>query len=128
MVSIKYIDDEFHKELTGKSNLKIMENLIYLDKKLTEKGHAKSVRIRYVVVPQLTDSPEHTKQLIRFLRSIKNLEAFEPLPYISFGKYKWVNLFGKYELDEIPDASIDDLSPYYTQAHEAKINVIQREI
>ena len=47
MVSIKHMDDEVHKELTGSSNKLIFENVQYLDSLLKDKR----LRIRFLVIP-----------------------------------------------------------------------------
>ena len=126
MFSLKYIDDDVHKELTGKSNKRIFENLLYLDDLLSSKDS--KIRIRYVVVPGLTDFPDHTSQVIQFVSRIKNLEAFEPLPYVSFGRQKWVEIYGRYPLDQVREATAEDMKPFYNQAEAAGINVITREM
>jgi len=42
------------------------------------------------------------------VQNLKNLEAVEVLAYGSHGKYKWIDLFGKYELEGVPDATEKD--------------------
>jgi len=110
MISLKHMDNKKQIELTGKSNIKIHENIKYLDGLLSKQivKQAK-IRIRYVVMPGLYDDEVHIKQLARFIKNIKNLEIFEPLKYTSLGAYKWKELFGKYELEDIRDATDKDI-------------------
>lgn len=113
MVSLKHMDNDKHIELTGQGNVKIHENIKYLDEQLSVSGIVKAkIRIRYVVIPGLHDDEVHIKQISRFVGNIRNLEAFEPLKYTSMGAYKWKELFGKYELEDIPDATDKDIERF----------------
>lgn len=109
MVSLKYMDDQKHVEITGRSNRAILENLKYLDQKLNEKGKKESLRIRYVVVPGLTDDIPNANEMARYLSNFRSLESIELLPYVTMGKYKWLQLYGNYELEGIPEASEEHL-------------------
>ena len=107
MISLKHMDNDKMIELTGKGNERIFENIKYLDQKLT--GTTGKIRFRYVVMPGLYDDEVHIKQIGRFVNNVRNLEKLELLKYTSMGKFKWLELFGKYELEEIPDATNDDI-------------------
>lgn len=109
MVSLKHMDDAKHTDLTGKSNRTIHENLMKLDQMISEGGSRSRIRIRFVVIPGMTDDKAHIEALGSYVSRLKNLELLELLPYVSMGAYKWVELFGKYELDSIEDASTQDV-------------------
>lgn len=96
MVSLKHMDNEKHKWLTGVENTRIQENLKYLDKKLNSK---KVLRIRFVVIPGITDDEEHIRKIGEFLKDFTSLDVVELLPYGEHGKFRWIELFGKYELE-----------------------------
>lgn len=128
MVSLKHMDDTIHQELTGKPNILIHKNLQYLDKQLTQmrledKATAK-IRIRYVVIPGLHGNEVHLKQMGRLVSHIKNIEVFELLPYVSMGEYKWVELFGEYELAGTPNASSEDIARVTGYLKEFRLPVV----
>lgn len=108
MCSVKHTDDRQHKALTGTSNKKILQNLTYLDDKISKSNSASQIRIRFLIIPGLTDSKENVEKTAEITKSLKNLEAAEVLAYGSHGKYKWIELFGKYELEGVPDATEKD--------------------
>ncbi len=66
---------------------------------LSEKGV--SVWIRRVIVPGLTDGEDDLKKTGEFIRSLKNVERVEILPYHDFGVEKWRNLGLKYPLEGV---------------------------
>lgn len=110
MVSLKHLDNMKHKKITGKPNKLILDNLKSLDEEISKNENINSkIRIRFVVVPNLTDDEPHAKQLGELCSQIKNIDSLELLPYVSMGRYKWIEIFGKYSLEDTPDASHDDL-------------------
>jgi pyruvate formate lyase activating enzyme len=110
MLSIKHMDEQAHVNLTGASNRKILENILFLDKILSEqKENQAQIRIRFLVIPGMTDDKDHIKKLGEFVTQIKNLECLEILPYGSHGKHKWIELFGSYLLQHVRDATKEDV-------------------
>jgi pyruvate formate lyase activating enzyme len=101
MVSIKHMDDEFHKQLTGVSNVQIQKNIELLDSLLT----TKSLRIRYLLVPGITDHETNLTAMAHKLSQLKHLESLEILSYSDIGKFKWIELFGKYPLEGTPETT-----------------------
>lgn len=99
MLDIKHIDNEKHKILTGKPNTNILDFAKYLSEK------NKKTRIRYVLVPTLTDSETDLISLGKFLKELKSLEKIEVLPYHTLGKVKYEALEISYPLENIPEAT-----------------------
>ncbi len=97
MVSIKHMDDIIHKNLTGPGNKKILENIIILDELLT--NSSQQFRIRFLVIPGITDGKENIVALGEFLSKLKSNILVELLAYKEYGKYKWIELFGQYKLE-----------------------------
>jgi pyruvate formate lyase activating enzyme len=95
MVSIKHMDDEVHKELTGSSNKLILENIKYLDSQLKDNR----LRIRFLVIPGITDNQTHVEMLGKFVENLKHLDVMELLKYGEHGKYKWEEIYGHYPLE-----------------------------
>ena len=102
MLDIKHIDDKNHRELTGHSNKNILEFAKYID----EKGIP--LRIRHVVVPEVTLNEKYLSELGSFLKGFSNIEKIETLPYHSMARHKYKELNMDYPMGDIPDASKDD--------------------
>ncbi len=109
MISVKEMHSDRHKRLTSVSNEKIQENIKYVDSEITKRGLSSKIRIRFVVIPTLTDQEDTIRKLGVFASSLKNLDCIELLPYTSLGKHKWIENFGSYPLEGIEDASKDDI-------------------
>lgn len=109
MISIKEFDTHKHSDLTGVKNELIISNLNHLDAYITKHNLKSKIRIRYVIIPGVTDSREYIHNLGKLALTIKNLEFLELLPYTSLGKHKWIELFESYELEGIPDATTTNI-------------------
>lgn len=94
MLDIKDINEEKHKELTKWTNSNILEMAKYLS------DHGKSMWIRHVLVPGLTDDEGDLIKTKEFIDSLKTVERVEILPYHTLGLGKWDNLNIDYPLKE----------------------------
>jgi pyruvate formate lyase activating enzyme len=65
----------------------------------------KPVWVRYVLVPGLTDNPEHIRAVARFVAPMRNVEWVEVLPFHQMGAFKWRALELDYKLGDTPPAS-----------------------
>lgn len=95
ILDIKQIDNERHKELTGRTNTNILQLAQYLS------DNNKEMWIRHVLIPGYTDNEKDLKELGEFVRTLKTVSKFEILPYHSLGVPKWEKLGKKYELKEV---------------------------
>ena len=93
LLDIKEINPDQHKIVTGHSNKTILACAEYL----SEIG--KPVWIRHVLVPGLTDRDEDLKALGEYVKTLKNVERFEVLPYHNLGEFKWRELGKPYPLE-----------------------------
>ena len=103
LLDIKHIDDEKCKDLVGRSNKLELEFAKYLS------DNNIPVWIRQVLIPGYTDSEEDLLKLKDFLSTLNNVEKVEFLPYHSMGKFKWKELGFKYELEDVRDATSEDV-------------------
>lgn len=103
ILDIKHIDDEKAKELTGFSNKNNLEFAKYLS------NINISMWIRQVLVPGYTDDKFDLQKLKKFIDSLNNVEKVEILPYHNLGKYKWEEIEGKYEFENISSPSDEDI-------------------
>ena len=95
LLDIKHIDEEQHQILTGQTN----RNILAMAKELSELG--KPVWIRHVLVPERNDKDEYLQRLADFIKTLKNVERVEVLPYHTLGIFKWENLGLEYPLEGI---------------------------
>jgi pyruvate formate lyase activating enzyme len=105
LFSLKAASARLHKRLTlADSSEDILRNLRYI-------ASRKSVTLRYVVIPGVSDTESEITQLIDLLRSIKARELkVDLLPYHVMGVYKWGNLGMEYRLEGISPASTENVS------------------
>ena len=99
MLDIKSIDAHLHMKLTGAHNRSVLAFAKYL------KDNGKKMRIRYVLVPTLTDNTEHLIALGKFLSDFDNIEKIEVLPYHTMGIPKYEALGIDYPLKGVDNAT-----------------------
>ncbi|MCI9063648.1 MAG: pyruvate formate lyase-activating protein [Clostridia bacterium] len=104
LLDIKHIDNKKCKDLVGVSNERELDFARYLS------DHQKRIWIRQVLIPGLTDNTDDLLKLKNFINSLNTVDKIEILPYHTMGKYKWNNLGLKYELEDIPNATQDDVN------------------
>ena len=95
ILDMKEMDPERHKALTGQDNRNILAFARYLS------AHKKTMWIRHVLVPGLTDSRESLEALYDFIRELKSVERVEILPYHTMGVHKWEALGIPYSLKNV---------------------------
>lgn len=92
MLDIKEIDLEKHRSLTSQPN----DNILAMARWLSDNG--KSMWLRHVLVPGVTDDEESLKRTAAFIRTLKGVKRVENLPYHSLGEVKYQNLGIPYSL------------------------------
>ena len=103
LLDIKHINPEKAEKLVGFSNEKELDFARYLS------YNRKHMWIRQVLVPGYTDDKEDLLKLKEFIDTLKTVDKVEILPYHSMGKYKWKELGFKYELEDVRDATEEDV-------------------
>ena len=103
LLDIKHIDSEKCKKLVGVSN----EMELNFAQILSNCG--KHMWIRQVLIPGITDDKTDLKKLKNFIKTLNNVDKIEVLPYHTMGKYKWSELGYEYELEEIKEATEEDI-------------------
>lgn len=104
LLDIKCINDDICKELTGVSNKQELEFARYLS------DHNKPIWIRQVLIPSITDKEEDLLKLKEFIKSLKTVSNVEVLGYHDIGKFKWHEMGLQYELEHIPNATLEDVN------------------
>lgn len=103
LLDIKHINDEKCKNLVGKSNKLELEFAKYLS------DNNIPIWIRQVLIPGYTDDERDLLKLKKFISTLKTVEKIELLPYHDMGKYKWKNLGSQYELENVRNATDEDI-------------------
>jgi pyruvate formate lyase activating enzyme len=101
MLDIKHIDDSEHKKLTGHTNKNILEFARYLSENNIP------MWVRHVVVPGITFDEYYLSELGKFLKTLKNVEALDVLPYHDMAKGKYKGLGLDYPLGDTPPLTKD---------------------
>ena len=104
LLDIKCINDDICKDLVGVSNKLELEFAKYLS------DINKDVWIRQVLVPGITDHEEDLLKLKEFLSTLNNVKKVEILAYHDLGRFKWENLGCNYELEDVPNATTEDVA------------------
>ena len=96
LLDIKEINDNGTKIVTSHTNKTILACAKYLS------DIGKPVWIRHVLVPGLTDRDDDLIELEKkFVKTLKNVDKFEILPYHTMGEFKWRELGIPYKLEGV---------------------------
>ena len=101
LFDIKHIREDEHRKLTKFSNSNILDCARYLS------DIQKPVWIRHVLVPGLTDRDDDLIELGKFVKTLKNVDKFEILPYHTMGEFKWRELGIPYKLEGVKPPTAD---------------------
>lgn len=104
MLDLKHIDSKDHKDLTGFGN----ENILDLAQYLSEKNEP--VWIRHVLVPGINDDDFSLNKLHKFIKTLKNVQRVEILPYHNLGEFKYEDLGIKYPLAGLRSPSRESIA------------------
>lgn len=101
LYDLKHLDDERHRRVTGSSNVQILANLKTLADRHSD------VIVRFPLIPNLNDDPDHVARLGRFVASL-GLSRIDVLPYHRAGSGKYPALGRDYTL-AATEPPVDDL-------------------
>jgi pyruvate formate lyase activating enzyme len=113
LLDLKQMDEEGHKDLTGKTNT----NILKMARWLSDNG--KSMWIRHVLVPDITDDEGDLKAMHEFISSLKTVERVEVLPYHTLGLAKWVSMKMDYPLDGVKTPTKEQIETAEALLHTA---------
>ncbi len=91
LFDVKLIDDERHRQVTGASNARVLDNL----RQLAADG--RNIRVRFPLVPGINDRPDDVAALGRLVKSL-GLRRVDVLPYHRAGIAKYERLNADYLL------------------------------
>ncbi len=100
---IKWINPQLHEKITWTSNLTSLDFIRYIDEQWM------NYRIRYVVVPWLTDNETDIKNLWKFIKTLENFQKINLLKYHTMALEKREQLWWDYPLKWVPAAEDKDI-------------------
>jgi pyruvate formate lyase activating enzyme len=103
MLDIKSFDDETYARIASAPR----QRMIDFARRLAESG--KTVWMSIVLIPGLTDVPEHLQALASFARDLGNVKRIDVRPFHQMGREKWHNLRLNYALENTPVPTADQI-------------------
>ena len=97
LYDIKAMNEEIHKEYTGVTNTRILENLIKLLKSDVD------VWVRIPVISGVNDTEDEMQKIKSFFDINSYPEKVELLPYHAMGEHKYASLGKSIEKFDVPD-------------------------
>jgi pyruvate formate lyase activating enzyme len=103
LLDLKMWDPDRHRLLTGMDNAPVLD----FARRLAERK--RSIWVRFVLVPGLSDDTENIANIARFAASLGNVERVDVLPFHQMGRFKWKELKLNYTLDDVQPPSVDTI-------------------
>ncbi|HSE18678.1 MAG TPA: pyruvate formate-lyase-activating protein [Pyrinomonadaceae bacterium] len=99
LLDIKAWDPARHRHLTGKE---IGPTLDFANRLAQNR---RTIWLRYVLVPGLTDDESDIWQIAAFAAGLRNVERVDVLPFHQLGRHKWKKLGLDYQLEDVEPPS-----------------------
>ncbi len=96
LLDLKHTDEKGYLDICGAADL---TELRLFEEALNQSSS--KVWVRHVVIPDITDSAEHIRNIYQKAETFKNLEKVELLPYHTMGEMKYRELGIKYPLEGV---------------------------
>lgn len=103
LADIKHMENTLSRYITGAGNSANLRNLELINRE------GIPVWIRYVIVPGITDQPEHLQAMATLAGSLSSVNRIDLLPYHALGAHKWELLGLDYELADIDPPSPEQM-------------------
>ena len=105
LMDIKHMNQEKHKEFTGRANGLMLENA----RKVALYGKTRLV-IRVPVIPTFNDSVEEIQAIARFAASLPGVNKIHLLPYHRLGQDKYEGLGRPYLMEGILPPTAEEMN------------------
>ena len=96
LLDIKHVNPDKHREFTGKSNERMLENA----RKIAASGQTE-LTVRVPVVPTFNATAEEIAAIAEFTKTLPNVKALHLLPYHRLGQDKYAGLGRDYTMAHI---------------------------
>ncbi len=115
----KHLDNETHIKHTGVSNVRILENLRFLN------AINKHIVVQVALIPGLNDSDENLNAVFNLVKSLPAVEGLSLLSYHTLGVSKYRNTGRDYQLPDLAQASLDYLHEKMAYAEAHGVNLVR---
>lgn len=105
LCDIKHVDDEKHKEYTGRSNRIILDNI----RKIGMSGT--NLAIRVPVIPGFNNTEREIEMIAGYAATIPGVKKLHLLPYHRLGEAKYTGLGKEYELSGVEPVKSAEMEP-----------------
>jgi pyruvate formate lyase activating enzyme len=116
---IKHINDEIHRQLTGRSNQDILTNLRYIN------GQGKQIILQVPLIPGLNDSEDNLSSILLLAKELTNVVGVSLLTYHTLGISKYERLGRKYAAQNLTMPTGDYLQKRMSWAEQFNVPLIQ---
>lgn len=117
MLDVKHMTEEGYQHITGMKNHQTTFNFAEY-----REQSKKTMWLRYVLIPGVTDNPELLKKLGERFKNFKSIEKLEIQPYHKLGVHKWEALGWDYQLKDAREntkteleKAVNLLYPYFKE-------------
>jgi pyruvate formate lyase activating enzyme len=100
LLDLKSWDPELHRRITGQEVGPVLD----FARRLA--GRKKTIWLRFVLVPGLSDDPENVGKIAKFAADLGNVQRVDVLPFHQMGRFKWKELKLNYTLDDVQPPTI----------------------
>ncbi len=107
-MDIKHMNSEKHQVWTGMENVKILNNIKYVDELVGTYGN--KLFIRVPVIPGFNDQLKEIEEIAHFVAGCRNIKGMELLPYHKLGRGKYYSLGRAYLLEDIVAPSAEHMA------------------
>lgn len=107
LLDLKQMNREKHISLTSQSNDRILKFAEWLS------DIGKTIWVRFVLVPGLTDAHGDLLELGKFIGKLNGIERVDILPYHRMGVFKWQQLGKQYPLEGVPTPTDQEVKRAY---------------
>lgn len=104
MLDIKHMTENGYQYLTGVKNKETTFNFASF-----RETSGKPMWLRYVLIPEITNTPELLKAMGEYFKDYKTIEKLELQPYYKLGVHKWEALGWPYELEDARENTQDEI-------------------
>jgi pyruvate formate lyase activating enzyme len=124
LFDVKLLEDSQHRALTGQSNTRILENLLFIGEYLKHQEQSIKLWIRTPLIPGATDSPENLASLGDYLTTHLDglISRWELCAFNNLCRDQYARLGLDWEFSETPLMTKDELSHCEQLAKSAYIN------
>lgn len=114
----KHYNPDKHRELTGRDNIQILQNLNWLNEHY--KGH---LAVRYPYIPTCNDDEDAIRGFFTYIKRLKQVQEIIFLPYHRLGLPKYQGLGRDYEMGERRSLKKAEMQHLFALAKEYELDI-----